>query len=188
MDREGGNRQRMRKSWEWISLSISSFSLHFLFISSFSLHFLFISSFSLHFLAARLQGCHNLCKPGQERRLPWKAPHSCDFGATGDYYDGASGGVDIGHDDDDSEDGGDISGLDSEANFQRWAFVCDDDGWNFTINDEYDNEELKLLISGLEIVSFSCLRISFILMFPPNFLKIELMSYLCYIISWPNFK
>ena len=51
MDREGGNRQRMRKSWEWISLSISSFSLHFL----------FISSFSLHFLAARLQGCHNLC-------------------------------------------------------------------------------------------------------------------------------
>ena len=63
MDRGGGNRQRMRKSWEWISLSISSFSLHFLFISSFSLHFLFISSFSLHFLAARLQGCHNLCNP-----------------------------------------------------------------------------------------------------------------------------
>ena len=51
MDREGGNRQRMRKSWEWISLSISSFSLHFL----------FISSCSLHFLAARLQGCNNLC-------------------------------------------------------------------------------------------------------------------------------
>ena len=76
-----------------------------------------------------------------------------------------------------------LVGLDSEANFQRWAFVCDDDGGNSTINDEYDNEELKLLISGLEIVSFSCRGISFILMFPPNFLKIELMSYLCYIIS-----
>ena len=76
-----------------------------------------------------------------------------------------------------------LVGLDSEANFQRWAFVCDDDGGKSTINDEYDNEELKLLISGLEIVSFSCLSISFILMSPPNFLKIELMSYLCYIIS-----
>ena len=63
MDREGGNRQRMRKSWEWISLSISSLSLHFLSISSFSLHFLFIFSFSLHFLATRLPGCHNLCNP-----------------------------------------------------------------------------------------------------------------------------
>ena len=63
MDREGENRQRMRKSWEWISLSISSFSLHFLFISSFSLHFLFISSFSLDFLAARLQGCNDSCSP-----------------------------------------------------------------------------------------------------------------------------
>ena len=71
-----------------------------------------------------------------------------------------------------------LVGLDSEANFQRWAFVCDDDGGNSTIN-----AELKLLISGLEIVSFSCLSISFILMSPPNFLKIELMSYLCYIIS-----
>ena len=59
MDREGGNRQRMRKSWEWISLSISSFSLHFLIlspfphslsISSFPLHFFFIFSFSLQFL------------------------------------------------------------------------------------------------------------------------------------------
>ena len=76
-----------------------------------------------------------------------------------------------------------LVGLDSEAYFQRWAFVCDDDGGNPSINDEYDNEELKLLISGLEIVSFSYLSISFILMFPPNFLKIELMSYLCYIIS-----
>ena len=46
MDREGGKRQRMRKSWEWISLTISSFSLHFLFISSFSNRFLFILSFS----------------------------------------------------------------------------------------------------------------------------------------------
>ena len=53
MDREGGNRQRMRKVRKSESLSISSFSLHFL----------FISSFSLHFLAARLQGCHNLCNP-----------------------------------------------------------------------------------------------------------------------------
>ena len=76
-----------------------------------------------------------------------------------------------------------LVGLDSEAYFQHWAFVCDDDSGNPTINDEYDNEELKLLISGLEIVSFSCLSISFILMFPPNFLKIELMSYVCYIIS-----
>ena len=55
-----------------------------------------------------------------------------------------------------------LVGLDSEANFQRWAFVCDDDGGKSTINDEYDNEELKLFISGLEIVTFSCLRISFI--------------------------
>ena len=45
------------------SLSISSFSLHFLFISLFSLHFLLIFSSSLHFLAARLPGCHNLCNP-----------------------------------------------------------------------------------------------------------------------------
>ena len=63
MDREGGSRQRMRKSWEWISLSISSFPLHFLFISSFSRHFLFISSFFLHILAARLQGCNDSCSP-----------------------------------------------------------------------------------------------------------------------------
>ena len=53
MDREGGNRQRMRKSWEWSSLSIFSFSHHFL----------FISSFSLHFLAAWLQGCSGLWHP-----------------------------------------------------------------------------------------------------------------------------
>ena len=51
MDREGGNKEKMRKCREWISLpfphslSISSSSLHFLSISSFSLHFLFISSF-----------------------------------------------------------------------------------------------------------------------------------------------
>ena len=38
MDREGGNRQRMRKSWEWISL-------HFLSLSPFSLHFLILSLF-----------------------------------------------------------------------------------------------------------------------------------------------
>ena len=29
-----------------------------------------------------------------------------------------------------------LMGLDSEAYFQRWAFVCDDDGENPTINDE----------------------------------------------------
>ena len=54
------------------SLSISSFSHHFLIlspfphylsISSLSLHFLFIFSFSLHFLAASLPGCHNMCNP-----------------------------------------------------------------------------------------------------------------------------
>ena len=46
MEREGGNRERMRKCRESISL-----------------HFLLISSFSLHFLAARLQGCNDLCNP-----------------------------------------------------------------------------------------------------------------------------
>ena len=45
------------------SLSISSFSLHFISISSFSLNFLFIFSFTLHFLAARLQGCNKLWNP-----------------------------------------------------------------------------------------------------------------------------
>ena len=34
---------------------------HSLSISSFSHHFLFIFSFSLHFFAARLPGCHKLC-------------------------------------------------------------------------------------------------------------------------------
>ena len=53
MDREGGNKDIMRKCREWISL-------HFLLLS---LHFLFIYSFSLHFLAARLQGCSGLCNP-----------------------------------------------------------------------------------------------------------------------------
>ena len=33
-------------------------------ISSFSHHFLFIFSLSLHFIAARLSGGHNLCNPG----------------------------------------------------------------------------------------------------------------------------
>ena len=55
MDREGGNKEKMRKCREWIWESLS--------ISSFSLHFLYISSFSLHFLARRLPGCHNLCNP-----------------------------------------------------------------------------------------------------------------------------
>ena len=45
-------------------------------ISSFSLHFLFISSFSLHFLAARLPGCHNLCNPVKNYGLNIKC---CQF-------------------------------------------------------------------------------------------------------------
>ena len=47
----------MRKCRELISHSLS--------ISSFSHHFLFIFSFSLHYLAARLPGCHNLCNPAR---------------------------------------------------------------------------------------------------------------------------
>ena len=58
---ERKEKEKMRKCRE--SLSISSFSLHFLSLSSFSLHFLFIFSFSLHFLAAWLPGCHKLCNP-----------------------------------------------------------------------------------------------------------------------------
>ena len=46
MDWEGGNKEKIRKCREWISL-----------------HFLFIFSFSLHFLTARLPGCHKLCNP-----------------------------------------------------------------------------------------------------------------------------
>ena len=47
------------------SLSMSSLYLHFpsLSVSSFSIHFLSISSFSPHFLAARLQGCNRLRNP-----------------------------------------------------------------------------------------------------------------------------
>ena len=55
-------RDKIKRKWENVeseSLSISSYSLHFISISSFSLHFLFIFSFSLHFLAA----CHKLCNP-----------------------------------------------------------------------------------------------------------------------------
>ena len=58
MDREGGNRQRMRKSWEWISL-------HFLILSPFPLHFLILSLFPRS-LAARLQ------RFVQPSRLPLK--------------------------------------------------------------------------------------------------------------------
>ena len=81
INREWGNGKRMRKWRGNDSLSISSFSphflsisslyFHFLFIFSFSLHslaaipslyfhFLFIFSFSLHSLAARLPDCHSL--------------------------------------------------------------------------------------------------------------------------------
>ena len=52
MDRGGGNKKKMRKCGSE-SLSISAFSLHFLFI--FSLY--------LHFLAAVIPGCRNLCNP-----------------------------------------------------------------------------------------------------------------------------
>ena len=65
MEKEGGNGERIRK-WrkreeikrEWGNVESQSLS-----ISSFSLHFLLISSFSLHFLAARLQGCNDSCSP-----------------------------------------------------------------------------------------------------------------------------
>ena len=65
MDRERGNREKMRKCREWISLHFLNLSpfLHSLSISSFSLHFLFIFSFSFHFSTARLPGWHNLCLP-----------------------------------------------------------------------------------------------------------------------------
>ena len=46
MDREGGNKEKMRECREWLSL-----------------HFLFIVSFSLHFLAPWIQGCCKLCNP-----------------------------------------------------------------------------------------------------------------------------
>ena len=46
---------------EWGNAESQSLS-----ISSFSLHFLFISSFSLHFLAARLQGSSGLWHPGTD--------------------------------------------------------------------------------------------------------------------------
>ena len=63
-----GNGKRGRK-WrkreeierEWGNVESQSLS-----ISSFSLHFLLISSFSLHFLAARLQGCNDSCSPGYD--------------------------------------------------------------------------------------------------------------------------
>ena len=69
MEKEGGNRERMRKCRESISLHIlifSPFPPHFLILSPFPLLFLFISSFSLHFLAARLQGCNDSCSPDSE--------------------------------------------------------------------------------------------------------------------------
>ena len=50
------------KKWgnvESESLSIYSFSLHFLILSPFPLHFLIL----FHFLASRMQGCSKLCNP-----------------------------------------------------------------------------------------------------------------------------
>ena len=66
-----GNGKRGRK-WrkreeierEWGNVESQSLS-----ISSFSLHFLLISSFSLHFLAARLQGCNDLCSPASVSKV-----------------------------------------------------------------------------------------------------------------------
>ena len=48
-------------------------------ISSFSLHFLFIFSFPLHFLTARLPGWHNLCNPVlYDTNFPWHTiSHTC---------------------------------------------------------------------------------------------------------------
>ena len=66
MEKEGGNRERMRKCRESISLHFlifSPFPPHFLILSPFPLRFLFISSFSLHFLATRLQGCNDSRSP-----------------------------------------------------------------------------------------------------------------------------
>ena len=56
MDREGGNKEKMRKSKEWVSL-------HFFILPPFP-HSLFIFSFSFHFLTARLPGCRKFCNPG----------------------------------------------------------------------------------------------------------------------------
>ena len=56
MKREGGNKEKMRKSKEWVSL-------HFFILPPFP-HSLFIFSFSFHFLTARLPGCRKFCNPG----------------------------------------------------------------------------------------------------------------------------
>ena len=62
MDREGGNKEKMRKCREWISL-------HFL-ISSPILHSLSTSSSFSHSLSIFLQpGCHNLCNPDDNNIL-----------------------------------------------------------------------------------------------------------------------
>ena len=60
------------------SLPISSLYLHFpsLSISSFSLHFLSISSFSPHFLAAWLPGCSTLWQPVSQL-LNSSGPSTC---------------------------------------------------------------------------------------------------------------
>ena len=50
--------ERKKENRKWGNVESESLS-----ISSFSLHFLFIFSFSLHFLAARLPACNKLCNP-----------------------------------------------------------------------------------------------------------------------------
>ena len=108
MEKEGGNRERMRKCRESISLHFlifSPFPPHFLILSPFPLRFLFISSFSLHFLAARLQGCNDSCSPGlrEPKGEPDQTPCSrplckcADFGAVeprnlGDFRSNFNGG------------------------------------------------------------------------------------------------
>ena len=61
MDREGGHKERMRKCREWVSL-------HFLILSPFP-YSISISSFSLHFLAAQVQRVAQPCKDAQLKIL-----------------------------------------------------------------------------------------------------------------------
>ena len=56
MDREGGNKEKLAKCREWISL-------HFLILFPFPPQFLILSPFPLHFLGAQLPGCNKLWNP-----------------------------------------------------------------------------------------------------------------------------